>query len=318
MTKCITGSSGFVGKALSIRLLKEKYKVFGVTKGFCEISFIKNLKIIKKNITAKSNWYPMLKGVDHIIHCAALNRGNIKKNNNDKLENYLEVNTYVTSNFAEQAANAGVKRFVFLSSIFVNGNETIGLSSFNNNDISQPKDDYSTSKFEAEKALLEISKQTGLEVVIIRAPLIYGEGVKGNFLRLLDLVYKQIPLPLAKINNLRSFIGLNNLIDLIICCIDHPKAAGKTFLVSDGEDISTSDLIRKLSKFMNKSPRLFKVPQSIIKLMGRLVGKSLEIQKLLGSLRVDNSDARKILGWSPALSLDEGLEKTVRWYLKNR
>ena len=186
------------------------------------------------------------------------------------------------------------------------------------NNISQPEDAYGISKWESEQVLLEISKQTGLEVVIIRPPLVYGEEVKRKFLRLLDIVYKQIPLPFAKINNLRSYIGLDNLINLIICCIDHPKAAGKIFLVSDGEDISTPDLIRKLSKFMNKSPRLFSVPKSIIQFMGRLVGKSSEVKGLLGSFRVDNSYTHKILGWSPPFTLDESLKKTVHWYLKNR
>jgi nucleoside-diphosphate-sugar epimerase len=181
-----------------------------------------------------------------------------------------------------------------------------------------PAEEYAISKWEAEQELWKIAQLTGLEVVIIRPPLVYGEGVKGNFLRLLDIVYKQMPLPFAKINNLRSFIGLDNLIDLIICCIDHPKAAGKTFLVSDGEDLSTPDLIIKLSKFMDKSPRLFQVPQLIIQLISRLVGKSLEIKRSLGSLRVDNSYTCEILEWSPVLSLDESLEKTVRWYLKNR
>jgi nucleoside-diphosphate-sugar epimerase len=223
-----------------------------------------------------------------------------------------------TRNLANQAVAIGIKRFIFLSSIKVNSEGTIASKSFKYNDISQPADAYGISKWEAEQALLEISKQTGLEVVIIRPPLVYGEGVKGNFLRLLDLVYKQMPLPFAKINNLRSFIALDSLTDLIICCIDHPQAGGKTFLVSDGEDLSTLDLIKKLSKFMNKSPRLFQVPQLIIQLIGRLVGKSLEVKRLLGSLRVDNSHTREILGWSPTLSLDESLEKTVRWYLKNR
>jgi len=181
-----------------------------------------------------------------------------------------------------------------------------------------PVDAYAISKWEAEKILWEISARTGLEVVIIRAPLIYGPGVKGNFLNLLNLIAKKIPLPLLNIYNLRSFVGIDNLIDLIICCIEHPKAGGKTFLVSDGEDLSTSDLIIKLSKFMDKSPRLFQVPQLIIQLIGRLVGKSSEIERLLGSLRVDNSYTREILGWSPALSLDESLAKTVRWYLQNR
>ena len=241
-----------------------------------------------------------------------------EKKQTDSLNAYRIINVDGTINLAKQAVAIGIKRLIFLSSIKVNGEETIASKSFKYNDISQPEDAYGISKWEAEQTLLEIFKQTGLEVVIIRPPLVYGEGVKGNFLRLLDIVYKQIPLPFAKINNLRSFVSLDSLIDLIICCIEHPKAGGKTFLVSDGEDLSTSDLIIKLSKFMDKSPRLFQVPQLIIQLIGRLVGKSSEIERLLGSLRVDNSYTREILGWSPALSLDESLAKTVRWYLQNR
>ena len=200
----------------------------------------------------------------------------------------------------------------------MNGEQTIDSSCFKYNDISKPEDAYARSKCEAEQALLEISNKTKLEVVIIRPPLVYGEGVKANFLRLLDLVYKGMPLPFFNINNSRSFIGLDNLVDLIIHCIDHPKATGKTFLVSDDEDISTPDLIRKLSKIMGRSARLFSFPISILKLMGYLIGKTPEVNRLIGSLRVNSSRTRKILEWNPPFSLDEGLEKTVRWYLKNR
>jgi nucleoside-diphosphate-sugar epimerase len=314
----ITGATGFVGRALFKNLKsKKKYLVHLSTRTNQEKLFEREKTFNIGEIDSNTNWKDALDKVDCIIHCAARAHKTEKKET-DSLNAYRRINVDGTRNLANQAVAIGIKRFIFLSSIKVNGEETIASKSFKYNDISQPEDAYGISKWEAEQALLEISKQNGLEVVIIRPPLVYGEGVKGNFLRLLDLVYKQIPLPFAKINNLRSFVALDSLIDLIICCIDHPKAGGKTFLVSDGEDLSTLDLIRKLSKFMNKSPRLFRVPQLIIKLIGRLVGKSLEVKRLLGSLRVDNSYTREILGWSPALSLDESLEKTVRWYLKNR
>jgi len=319
MTKIlITGATGFVGRALFKNLkLKKKYLIHLTTRTNQEELF-EGGKVFKiGEIDSNTNWNDAFDGVDCIVHCAA--RAHTTENKQtDSLNAYRRINVDGTRNLAKQAAGIGIKRFIFLSSIKVNGEETIATKSFKYNDISQPEDAYGITKWEAEQALLEISKQTGLEVVIIRPPLVYGEGVKGNFLRLLDIVYKQIPLPFAKINNLRSFVGLDNLIDLIICCIDHPKAGGKTFLVSDGEDLSTSDLIIKLSKFMDKSPRLFQVPQLIIQLTARLVGKSSEIERLLGSLRVDNSYTREILGWSPALSLDESLAKTVRWYLQNR
>jgi UDP-glucose 4-epimerase len=319
MTKIlITGATGFVGRALFENLkLKKKYLIHLSTRTNQEKLFEGKKTFNVGEIDSNTNWNDALDGVDCIVHCAARAHTTEKKQT-DSLNAYRRINVDGTRNLAKQAAGGGIKRFIFLSSIKVNGDGTIASKSFKYNHISQPEDAYGISKWEAEQALLEISKQTGLEVVIIRPPLVYGEGVKRNFLRLLDLVYKQIPLPFAKINNLRSFIGLDNLIDLIICCIDHPKAGGKTFLVSDGEDLSTPDLIIKLSKFMDKSPRLFQVPQYIIQLIGHLVGKSSEIKRLFGSLRVDNSYTREILEWKPVLSLDESLAKTVRWYLKNR
>ena len=319
MTKIlITGATGFVGRALFENLKsKKKYFAHLTTRTNQEELFEGGKAFNIGEIDPNTNWKDALDGVSCIVHCAA-RAHMMEKKQTDSLNAYRRINVDGTKNLAKQAAGRGVKRFIFLSSVKVNGEETITSKSFKYDDIPQPEDAYGISKWEAEQALLEIFKQTGLEVVIIRPPLVYGEGVKGNFLRLLDIVYKQIPIPFAKINNLRSFVGLDNLIDLIICCIEHPKAGGKTFLVSDGEDLSTTDLIRKLSKFMNKSPRLLQVPQLIIQLIGRLVGKSLEVKRLLGSLRVDNSYTREILGWSPVLSLDESLAKTVRWYLKNR
>jgi nucleoside-diphosphate-sugar epimerase len=312
----VTGANGFIGQNIYKNLIKLNYFVRGAVRNSDTTLINSNTKYISVgNIDAETKWHDALEGVDCVIHCAGKTSVIIKKN---ELDIFRTVNTSGTKHLAEQAVKAGVKRLIFLSSIAVNGEPTFSSLIFKHNDISQPKNAYSISKYEAEQILLKISKQTGLEVVIIRPPLVYGEEVKGKFLRLLDIVYKQIPLPFAKINNFRSFVALDSLVDLIICCIDHSKAAGKTFLVSDGEDLSTSDLIRKLSKLMNKSPRLFFVPKSIIECIGSLVGKSSEVEGLLGSLRVDNSYTREILGWSPVLSLDESLAKTVRWYLKNR
>jgi nucleoside-diphosphate-sugar epimerase len=319
MTKIlITGATGFVGRALFKNLKSKKKYLAHLTTRTNQEELFEGGKVFNiGEIDSNTNWNDALDGVDCIVHCAARAHMTEKKQA-DLLNACRRINVDGTRNLAKQAVAIGIKRFIFLSSVKVNGEETIASKSFKYNDISQPEDAYGISKWEAEQVLLEISKQTELEVVIIRPPLVYGERVKGNFLRLLNLVYKQMPLPFAKINNLRSFIGLDNLIDLIICCIDHPKAGGKTFLVSDGEDLSTPDLILKLSKLMGKSPRLFQFPQLIIQLTARLVGKSLEVKRLLGSLRIDNSYAREILGWSPVLSLDESLAKTVRWYLKNR
>ena len=319
MTKIlITGATGFVGRALLENLkLKKKYLIHLSARTNQEKLFEGEKTFNIGEIDANTNWKDALEGVDCIVHCAARAHTTEKKQTH-LLNAYRRINVDGTRNLAKQAAGIGIKRFIFLSSVKVNGEETIASKSFKYDDIPQPKDSYGISKWEAEQVLLEISKKTGLELVIIRVPLIYGARVKGNFLRLLDLVYKQIPLPLFNINNSRSFIGLDNLVDLIIHCIDHPKATGKTFLVSDGEDISTPDLIIKLSKIMGRSTRLFSFPISIFKLMSYLIGKSPEVIRLIGSLRVNSSHTRKILEWNPPFSLDEGLEKTVLWYLKSR
>ena len=219
---------------------------------------------------------------------------------------------------AEEAAKVGVKRFIFLSSIGVNGISTKKSEKFTSKDTPAPIENYAISKLRAEEALLDVSKKTGLEVVIIRLPLVYGERVKGNFLRLINIINKGFLLPFGKIDNLKSFIGLDNLIDLIIYCIDHPNATGKILLASDGEDISTPDLIKKLSNAMGKPKRLFPFPIRIIKSIGKIFKKSYEVERLLSSLRIDNSDTQKLLGWKPPFTLDEGLLNTVKWYLNKR
>ena len=313
----LTGRTGFIGAELFKQLKLKKYFIHTSSRSSLEeeIERVKNFKI--NQIDNSTNWSEALKDVDCIIHCAGIANETNKYNRND-FDNYCQINVEGTRNLAYQAAAKGVKRFIFISSIKVNGEKTEEFLSFKNNDIPNPQSIYSISKWEAEKSLHAISKQTGLEIVIIRAPMVYGPGVKGNFLRLLYLIDKGLPLPLGGINNLRSFISLDNLVNLIICCINHPKAAGQTFLVSDGEDISTPDLLRKLSKFMKKSSRVFTIPLSLIQLICRVFGKSSKVEKLLSSLQIDSFHAYRVLECYPVISLDEGLEKTANWYLRNQ
>ena len=313
----ITGATGFLGKMLCKDLKLKKHLIQISTRSDDQISVEGAKSFNVGDINSETKWNKALDNIDCVIHCAARTHVMRKKKQNI-LESYRKINVEGTRNLAIQASSCGIKRFIFLSSIKVNGERTIPPSSFNINDIPQPEDAYGISKWEAEQALWEVSKQTGLEVIIIRPPLVYGAGVKGNFLRLLDLIHKGVPLPFSRIENSRSFIGLENLIDIITLCVDHPKAAGNTFLVSDTECISTSDLIYKLAQIMKKSSRLFFISASLIKLMGYMTGKSLEVKRLLYSLQVDSSHAHKVLGWTPPFTLDQGLEKTIKWYLRSR
>jgi nucleoside-diphosphate-sugar epimerase len=223
------------------------------------------------------------------------------------------VHVEVTRRLAVQAAASGVRRFVFLSSVKVNGESTDGLPRpFGARNDAKPRDPYGISKWEAEQALWEVSAKTGLEVVVVRPPLVYGPGVKGNLARLLKLVRSGVPLPLGAVENKRSLIGLDNLVDLLIRCVDHPEAADQTFLVSDGEDLSTPDLIRHMAAAMGRSPRLFPVPVSLLRLAGSALGKRAEIDRLLGSLQIDSSHTRQVLGWTPPVSIKEGIRRMVQ------
>jgi nucleoside-diphosphate-sugar epimerase len=315
----ITGSSGFIGSGLVIALKKLNFNVQCISgKSILEWQLKLNSfdNFIAKSISPKINWAELFSEVSCIVHCA----GKLTDSNEEQntLSFYRKSNVELTCNFAKLAAFFGVKRFIFLSSIGVNGAFLEKSKAFSINDIPNPVGNYQKSKWEAEQGLLEISKQTGLDTVIIRAPLVYGENVKGSFLRLLDLVYKRIPLPLGSVDNMRSLISLENLLALIIRCIDNPTVLRKTLLVSDGEDISTPDLIKKLSKFMKKSPRIFSMPVWIISLINNVFRKKINFEKVIHSLRIDNSKTCEILNWSPIVSLDEGLDKTVRWYLNTR
>ena len=230
----------------------------------------------------------------------------------DPLSAYCLVNTAGTEKLARSAASLGVRRFIFMSTVKVNGEgrETPYTEGY----TPAPVDPYGISKWEAEKKLKEIACETGMEVVVLRSPLVYGSGVKANFLRLLEVVARGIPLPLASIDNRRSLIYLGNLVDAIITCINHPKAARQTYLVSDGEDVSTQELIRRVADALGRQARLFPFPPSFMKLAGSIIGKSDAVERLLGSLVVDSSKIRRELGWMPPYTMEEGLEETAEWF----
>lgn len=307
-TLLITGGSGFIGKALCKRLKPYDYLLHVSSRKNISTNSEKVVAFNTGEINKETRWTDALTGVDCIIHCAG--RAHITEElSKNLLDIYRKVNVDGTINLANQAVKCGVKRMIFLSSIKVNGEKTQGLSKYVYNDVPCPEDAYGISKWEAEKSLWEVSKQTGLEVVIIRPTLVYGYGVKGNLKRLIKLINYGIPLPLKSINNLRSLIGIDNLVDIIICCIDNPDANGKTFLVSDGEDLSTPDLIDRMALAMGRSVKLFPFPIFLIKLISSLIGKNSEVNRLVGSLQVDSKYVREILDWKPSTSVDEGFRR---------
>jgi nucleoside-diphosphate-sugar epimerase len=316
MKVLITGANGFIGQALFQALqsndIAVRAAVRDATTSRLACSTPSEVVAIG-DIGPKTDWSLCLNGVYCVVHCAA--RAHVMHETEaDGLTVYRGVNVHGTRSLAEQAARSGVRRLVFLSSIGVNGMATDEAGRFAYDDTPQPHDSYTVSKWEAEQVLMEVAEKTGLEVVVVRSPLVYGPGVKGNFLRLLQLVSRGIWLPLGVVRNKRSLVGLDNLIDVLVRCIDHPNAPGSIFLVSDGHDISTPALIQALARAMNKPARLLPVPLWMMRLAGRVTGKSNELKRLTGSLRVDINHTRETLGWSPPVSVDEGLKKTVEWY----
>lgn len=260
-------------------------------------------------LDADTEWRATLEGVTVVAHCAA--RAHVLREvSSDPLAEYRRVNVQGTLNLARQAISAGVRRFVFISSIGVNGAET-HLKPFTSGDIAAPSSPYALSKYEAESALRQLSKETGLEVVVIRPPLIYGPGAKGNFEAMIRWIVRGIPLPLGAIHNKRSLVALDNLVDLVLLCLQHPAASNQTFLVSDGEDLSTTELLRRLGQALRRPVRLIPMPSMLVKAAALMAGKSDIAQKLLGSLQVDDAHTRNLLDWSPPISVSEGLSRVV-------
>lgn len=306
----VTGANGFVGQDFCAEALTRGFMVCGATRlSGTPLPNIKN--VVVSDINGMSDWRLALEGCDIVVHLAA--RVHVMhESSDDPLAEFRHVNVAGTERLARSAAAAGVRRFVYVSSIKVNGEETSEGEAYTEQYNAAPQDPYGVSKWEAEQALHQVAKDTGLDVVIVRSPLVYGAGVKGNFAQMISVVAKGVPLPFACVNNKRSLIYVKNLVDALMLCATHPAAAGNTYLVSDGEDVATSDLLRKLAVAMGKKSRLFSCPVILLKLAATLVRKSDQAGRLLGSLQVDSSKIRSELGWVPPFSMDDGLKATVK------
>lgn len=305
----ITGASGFIGRGLLAELSQTRYQVLAVARqplaGFDTVSV--------DLIDGQTDWADMLQGVDVIVHLAA--RVHVMEEHAiDPLAEFSVVNLHGTTNLARQAAKAGVKRFVYVSSIKVNGEQTSKGRPFTESDHLQPQDAYAISKWAAEQALHSISQETGMEVVIVRPPLVYGPNVKANFLKLLELVDRGVPLPLGSVENSRSLIYVGNLVDALITCATHPAAAGNAYLVSDGEDVSTPQLIQAVADALHRPGRVFPMSLALMRGAAALIGKSAAIDRLMQSLVVDSSKIHSELGWQPPYTMAQGLQATAEWY----
>lgn len=313
MKLLLTGGSGFLGSRVY-----EVAKTQGLElRSVVRKPMLDDSAVIVAEINSQTNWSGAFEGIDCVVHCAARVH-QMNESATDTLEAYREVNTLGTLNLARQAAQAGVKRFIFISSIKVNGEFSLSGRPFQPDLVYVPDDPYGLSKYEAEVQLRELAKETGLEVVIIRPPLVYGPGVKANFLSMMHWVKKGIPLPLGAIHNSRSLVYIDNLVDLILTCCKHPKAAGETFLASDGKDVSTTQLLKAVALSMHKRAYLLPIPMSIIDFSSKLIGKPQISQRLCGSLEVDISHTRKILDWDPPVTFEQGMNRTVQAYLDSQ
>ncbi len=308
----VTGASGFVGQYLIVSLRQQNFDVVGVSRKRSEAA--DEYSVVIPDYSLSSRWGEVFHGCDVVIHLAA--RVHVmKEDSRNPLDDFLRVNLHGTVNIAKAAVEAGVKRFVYISTVKVNG-EFTDEGAFSEADKPNSLDDYAVSKSEAEKALLEIAKTSGMEVVILRPPLVYGAGVKANFAALMRLVKSGVPLPFAGINNKRSMIYLGNLVDAITLCAMHPNAAGQLYLVSDGQDVSTPELAQKLAYALKKPDVTFTFPQSWMRFMAGLLGKSAAVERLTQSLVIDSSKIRRELDWQPPYTLDEGLQLTADWFMQ--
>jgi len=311
MKALVTGANGFVGHAVWQRL----NSLSGVQAVVCvrradAFTDTRAAVVTVGDLSAQTDWSAALADVEAIVHAAA--RVHVMHDTEvDPLTAFRAVNVGGTLNLARQAAAAGVKRFVFISSVKVNGESTQPGRAFTESHAPDPQDAYGQSKHEAEQGLRQLAADTGMEVVIIRPPLVYGPGVKANFAALMHAVQRGWPLPLGAVHNQRSLVALDNLVDFIITCISHPQAAKQTFLVSDGQDLSTTELVRGMAQAAGVTARLLPVPVWALQAGARLLGKGDAVQRLCGNLQVDISKARSLLGWVPPVSVDEGLRRAV-------
>lgn len=318
MRVLITGVSGFVGGALASRLLDEgSYRVRGAARRVLS-NAPAGLELCQSpELEAEADWSELLQDVEVVVHAAA--RVHMMNDQAaDPLSEFRRANTEGTLRIARQAVEAGVRRFVFISSIKVNGEESPADRPYSADDVVAPVDPYGVSKHEAEQALLALARETGLEVVTIRPVLVYGPGVKANFQSMMRWLDRRLPLPLGSIHNSRSLVSLDNLVDLIVTCLQHSAAAGQVFLVSDGSPLSTTQLLRRMGLALGKPARLLPIPAVWLQLIARLLGRPAIAQRLCGSLCVDIEKTRRLLGWEPPVTVDEAMSRTARYFQEHR
>ena len=300
------------GRGFGVRAVRRPGSIAGTDAGIDTQQQVR-AEFLPLDITPTTSWADALRDCRSVVHLAALAHVPLGRMD-DALAACRAINTVATLNLARQAAAAGVKRFLFISSIKVNGESTQAGRPFTASDAPAPQDAYGISKMEAEIGLRQVADEIGMEVVIVRPPLVYGPGVKGNFAELMRWVARGVPLPLAGIENRRSFVALDNLVDLLLRCVEHPAAANQTFLVSDGNDLSTTDLLRRLAATMGRPSRLFPLPEKLLRRAAALVGRGDAAARLCDSLQVDMAATREALSWSPPIGVDEGLRRAAHGF----
>lgn len=313
MKVLVTGANGFVGQHLTKQFAKKSFDVIKIVRKSNNLKDQDN--IVCKDISSNTKWHDVLNKVDVVIHLAG--RAHVMhEESNNPYALYRAINVDATVNLAKQSITAKVKRFIYISSVKVNGESTTDTG-FIEQDKPKPKDYYGVTKSEAELALHDLCKNSAMELITIRPPLIYGPGVKANFLSLIKLCNKSIPLPFGAINNKRSYIYIDNLIAFIELCLTHPNAANQTFLVSDDDDQSTTSLIKSIKLALDKKPIMIPISKNILyRILSVMIKKSLA-DRLLGNLQVDISKAKTMLNWVPSYTFKEGITKTVAYYKKN-
>jgi nucleoside-diphosphate-sugar epimerase len=311
----VTGATGFIGKALCQKLLAQQFTVRATVRRMDDAAYLLGCQtVLIENVDGVTDWHSTLESIDSVVHLAA--RVHVMRDSAaDSLTEFRNINVRGTLNLARQAAAAGVTRFIFISSIKVNGECTALGRPYSADDPPAPVDPYGVSKREAEDGLRQLAVETGMEVVIIRPPLVYGPGVKANFLSMMRWLNRGIPLPLGVVHNRRSLVALGNLVNLIVTCIEHPAAANQIFLVSDGEDLSTTELLKRMGRMLGRPARLLPVSPWVLEAGAALLHKRAVLERLCGSLQVDITKTRKRLNWSPPLTVDDALYATARHFL---
>lgn len=311
----VTGATGLVGRALCPRLAEAGYRLRAALRTDRDLPSCIAERVVVGDISLVNEWRPALADVDLVVHAAA--RTHVLHDTPQNRALWETVNAQATRQLAHAAARAGVRRFVYLSSIKVNG-EATAQRPYQASDRPDPRDDYGRSKLQGETYLMQAAAGTGMQAAIVRPPLVYGPGVRANFLRLMRWVDRQWPLPLGAIHNQRSLVGVWNLCDLIETLLANPRPASGVWLVSDGEDLSTPDLIRRLGRALQRAVRLVAVPVPLLQVCAAIAGRRAEAERLCNSLTVSLTATREALGWAPPVSTDEALMRTAAWYRAQR